>query len=66
VNGAQKPHLVTYAEAATALGVAEATVRGAANGGRLKKYAGPVAGRVLVDLKEARSVLKPRRLVSAP
>jgi hypothetical protein len=66
VNGAQKPHLVTYAEAATALGVAEATVRGAANNDRLKKYAGPVAGRVLVDLREARSVLKPRKLVSAP
>jgi hypothetical protein len=66
VDGAQKPHLVTYAEAATALGVAEATVRGAANNDRIKKYAGAVAGRVLVDLKEARTVLKPRKLVSAP
>lgn len=59
----QEPHLVTYKDAAEVLGISDVTVRGAANDGRLKKYAGPVAGRVLVDLVEASSVLKSRRSV---
>ncbi|MEU1037636.1 DUF2637 domain-containing protein [Streptomyces sp. NPDC005907] len=55
----QRPHLVSYAEAADVLGVAETTVRGAANGpkARLTKYSGTTSGTVRVDLHEARKVI---------
>jgi hypothetical protein len=49
----QRPILVTYAEAAERLRLSEVTVRGAANGGRLRKYeVGPTPGRIHVDLGE--------------
>ncbi|MFF3312535.1 DUF2637 domain-containing protein [Streptomyces sp. NPDC002952] len=59
----QRPHLVSYAEAADALGVAPETVRGAANGpkARLTKYSGTTSGTVRVDLHEARKVINNRR-----
>ncbi|MFJ4768513.1 hypothetical protein ACIP88_05255 [Streptomyces uncialis] len=61
----QKPVLVSYADAAEALGVATETVRGAANGGRLKKYPGPTSHTRRVDLREARSVFKSTRSMIA-
>ncbi|MFD3952239.1 hypothetical protein ACFWRC_19710 [Streptomyces albidoflavus] len=59
----EKPILVTYREAADAIGVAPETVRGAANDGRLKKYDGPTPSSRLVDLRVARTVIRPRRTV---
>ncbi|MFD3361565.1 hypothetical protein ACFWW5_00495 [Streptomyces albidoflavus] len=56
----EKPILVTYREAADAIGVAPETVRGAANDGRLKKYTGPTPTSRLVDLRVARTVIRPR------
>lgn len=58
----EKPVLVSYADAATALGLSDITVRGAANAGRLKKYPGPTANTVRVDMRECRTVLKARRV----
>jgi hypothetical protein len=68
VKEPQRPHLVSYAEAADALGVAETTVRGAANGpkARLAKYSGTTSGTVRVDLHEARKVIGNHARVSAP
>lgn len=63
VDEPEKPILVTYREAAEALDVAEPTVRGAANDGRLNKYPGPTTNSVRVDMREARSVIKGRRPV---
>lgn len=48
---AQK-HLVSYSEAALAVGVATETVRGWANNGKVKKYPGPTPSTVRVDLVE--------------
>ncbi|MFJ5103234.1 hypothetical protein [Streptomyces sp. NPDC088554] len=58
------PVLASYADAADAFGVAEPTVRGAANDGRLKKYPGPTANTVRVDMKQCHDVFgKTRRPV---
>ncbi|MEV4037667.1 DUF2637 domain-containing protein [Streptomyces umbrinus] len=59
----QRPHLVTYAEAADILGCAPETVRGAANAKppRLTKYSGTVPNTVRVDLNEARRVINAKR-----
>nr|WSW58445.1 DUF2637 domain-containing protein [Streptomyces sp. NBC_00998] len=55
----EKLLLVTYAEAAERLGLAETTVRGAANSDRLKKYEhGPTPGRIHVDLGECLQTLR--------
>ncbi|WP_406324012.1 DUF2637 domain-containing protein [Streptomyces niveus] len=64
VKAPEKPHLVTYAEAADSVGVADVTVRGWAQRGHIKKYDGPTAGSVRVDLKEC-TALQARRPVSA-
>ncbi|MEV4972018.1 hypothetical protein [Streptomyces scopuliridis] len=62
----EKPILVSYADAADAFGVAEPTVRGAANDGRLKKYPGPTASTVRVDMRQCHDVFgKTRRPVGA-
>ncbi|MDX2575952.1 DUF2637 domain-containing protein [Streptomyces scabiei] len=60
VKEPQRPHLVSYAEAADVLGVAPETVRGAANSKppRLTKYSGATPNTVRVDLNEARRVIK--------
>ncbi|MER5501319.1 DUF2637 domain-containing protein [Streptomyces sp. NPDC002561] len=66
VKELEKPVLVTYAEAADALGVAPETVRGAANGPRprLKKYAGDTPNSARVDMRECHMVFaKSRRPV---
>ncbi|MEO3974428.1 hypothetical protein [Streptomyces sp. CAU 1734] len=63
VKGTQEPVLVSYTEAATALGVAPETVRGWANNGKVTKYPGPKSGTVRVDLKQCRAE-QPRRPVS--
>ncbi|MFJ3588640.1 hypothetical protein ACIQUY_05035 [Streptomyces sp. NPDC090231] len=55
------PILVTYAEAAQALNVAEVTVRGAANSGRLTKHEGAEPRRVYVDMRQAQMVLNHTR-----
>ncbi|MER6485679.1 DUF2637 domain-containing protein [Streptomyces virginiae] len=47
-----RPILRTYAEVAVALGVKDVTVRGWANQGHVRKYTGPEAGTVRVDLSE--------------
>lgn len=60
----EKPILVSYAQVADALGISDVTVRGAANDGRLKKYAGPTANTVRVDMRECRNVLRSRKPVS--
>ncbi|MFB7919346.1 DUF2637 domain-containing protein [Streptomyces sp. NPDC056061] len=52
----EKPILRTYREAAEAVGVAEETVRGAANSGRITKYPGTAPNRVAVDLRECHTV----------
>ncbi|MFJ6720548.1 DUF2637 domain-containing protein [Streptomyces sp. NPDC091259] len=54
----QRPVLVTYAEAATRLGMSEVTVRGAANDGRLTKHRGTDPGRVYVDMAECLMTLR--------
>jgi len=63
VKEPERPHLVTYAEAADVLGCAPETVRGAANGDRprLTKYSGDRPNTVRVDLNEARRVINNRR-----
>ncbi|MEV7425215.1 hypothetical protein [Streptomyces sp. NPDC091212] len=62
----ETPVLVTYAEAAEALGLSEVTVRGAANGDRLAKYTGDEPRRVYVDMRECHTVFsKSRRPVGA-
>ncbi|MFJ3084423.1 hypothetical protein ACIPJG_32360 [Streptomyces halstedii] len=53
--------LVTYAEAAEAFDLAEVTVRGAANTGRLKKYQGDEPRRVYVDMRECHTVFSRSR-----
>ncbi|MFF1684449.1 MULTISPECIES: DUF2637 domain-containing protein [unclassified Streptomyces] len=60
---ARRPVLVSYAQAADALGVATETIRGAANGpkARLTKYSGLTPNTVRVDLNEARRVINNRR-----
>ncbi|MFF1417568.1 hypothetical protein [Streptomyces sp. NPDC058280] len=66
VEGPEMPVLVTYAEAAEALNLAEVTVRGAANSGRLTKYEGDEPRRVYVDMRECHTVFsKSRRPVGA-
>lgn len=50
------PHLVSYAEAAIALGVNDVTVRGWANNGTVVKYDGPTPSTRRVDLVECRNV----------
>ncbi|MFD7776607.1 DUF2637 domain-containing protein [Streptomyces sp. NPDC059753] len=59
-NEPEKPVLVSYADAADALGVAPETIRGAANGpkARLTKYSGLTPNTVRVDLNEARRVIR--------
>lgn len=57
--------LVTYAEAADALGVDPATIRGWAFGGKVKKHPGPTTNSVLVDLLECKSIQSSRRPVGA-
>ncbi|WP_063803503.1 DUF2637 domain-containing protein [Streptomyces silvensis] len=56
----ERPVLVSYAQAAEALGVAPETIRGAANGpkARLTKYSGSTSNTVRVDLNEARRVIR--------
>jgi hypothetical protein len=54
VEEPQKPNLVTYAEAAAVAGVANETIRGAANNSRLSKYQTTEGPRV--DLDEVRKV----------
>lgn len=64
VDEPEKPVLVTYSEAAAAYDLAEVTVRGAANGGRLTKYEGDLPNRVYVDIRECDRVFtKGRRPV---
>ncbi|WP_328967901.1 DUF2637 domain-containing protein [Streptomyces sp. NBC_00239] len=65
VAAPQKPVLVTYADAAQQLGVAEPTVRGAANSGRIAKHPAATPGRVLVDLAECYAKLRHGRTVGA-
>lgn len=68
VKAAPVRALVSYREAADALGVAVETVRGAANGDtpRLRKYPAPDNPRLIrVDLNEARKVINNRRPVGA-
>ncbi|MFB8071072.1 hypothetical protein [Streptomyces californicus] len=55
------PTLVTYAEAAEAMGLSEITVRGAANSGRLTKYDGDDPRRVYVDVRECSTVFAKSR-----
>ncbi|MFD5198862.1 hypothetical protein ACFWM7_01570 [Streptomyces sp. NPDC058375] len=55
------PVLVTYAQAADALGLSEITVRGAANNGRLEKHAGDDPRRVYVDMRECSTVFAKSR-----
>lgn len=64
VKAPEKPHLVTYAEAADVVGVADVTVRGWAQRGHITKYEGPTVGSVRVDLKEC-TAFQARRPVSA-
>ncbi|MDT9691367.1 hypothetical protein Q5762_24080 [Streptomyces sp. P9(2023)] len=59
------PALVTYGDAADALGVAPETVRGWANDGKVKKYDGPTPHTRRVDLKECKAVQARRQLVGA-
>ncbi len=68
VKAPEKPLLVSYAEAADALGVAPETVRGAANAKppRLMKYSGSTPNTVRVDLNEARRVINNRARVATP
>jgi hypothetical protein len=59
----QEPVLVTYGEAADALGLSDVTIRGAANGAnpRITKFPGP-----LVDMRECSTVFAhSRRTVGA-
>lgn len=66
VKEPEKPVLVTYAEAAEALGLSEVTIRGAANSDRLKKHVGDIPNRVYVDMRECHTVFaKSRRPVAA-
>ncbi|MFB7713614.1 hypothetical protein [Streptomyces sp. NPDC056105] len=60
MNEPEKPVLVSYADAADALGVAPETIRGAANGpkARLTKCSGLTPNTVRVDLNEARRVIR--------
>ncbi|MGW2515044.1 hypothetical protein ACWC0A_37885 [Streptomyces scopuliridis] len=60
------PVLVSYADAADAFGVAEPTVRGAANDGRLRKYPGPTANTVRVDMRQCHDVFGKTRRPVAP
>ncbi|WP_425837480.1 DUF2637 domain-containing protein [Streptomyces fractus] len=62
----ERPVLVSYKEAADALGVAPETIRGAANGpkARLTKYSGLTPNTVRVDLNEVRREI--RRPVATP
>ncbi|MGP3750832.1 hypothetical protein [Streptomyces sp. IBSNAI001] len=55
------PVLVTYQEAAEAVGRSEVTVRGAANSDRLTKYHDGESNRVFVDLRECHTVFNQSR-----
>ncbi|WP_097964546.1 hypothetical protein [Streptomyces sp. or20] len=61
VEAPYEPVLVTYAEAAEAVGLSEISVRGAANDGRLTKYEGDVPRRVYVDMRECHTVFAKSR-----
>ncbi|GAA3018872.1 hypothetical protein [Streptomyces fulvorobeus] len=56
-----EPVLVTYGQAADALGLSEITIRGAANGDRLRKYEGAEPRRVYVDMRECHTVFAKSR-----
>ncbi|GAA0641683.1 hypothetical protein GCM10009548_02430 [Streptomyces malaysiensis subsp. malaysiensis] len=60
----QKAVLVSYADAADALGVAEGTVRGWAFNGHVRRHPGPTSNTVRVDLAECK-IYQSRRLVGA-
>jgi hypothetical protein len=63
---ADAPILVTYAEAAEALGVAPETVRGWAAQGKVHRHQGRTPKTVLVDIRQCKSVQSSsRRLVGA-
>ncbi|MFE5159093.1 DUF2637 domain-containing protein [Streptomyces sp. NPDC056697] len=64
VKEPQGPVLVSYADAGEALGVDAATVRGWAFNEHVKKYPGPTANTVRVDLAECKTY-QSRRLVGA-
>ncbi|MFB7479507.1 hypothetical protein ACFUEM_08850 [Streptomyces anulatus] len=55
------PTLVTYTEAAEAMGLSVVTIRGAANDERLKKYTGDDPRRVYVDVRECHTVFAKSR-----
>ncbi|MGH8964784.1 MAG: hypothetical protein ACRDXB_05575, partial [Actinomycetes bacterium] len=55
------PTLVTYSEAAEAMGLSVVTIRGAANDERLKKYTGDDPRRVYVDVRECHTVFAKSR-----
>jgi hypothetical protein len=67
VNAPERLVLVSYTDAADALGVAPETIRGAANGpqARLAKCSGLTPNTVRVDLNEARRVIRIKRPVGA-
>ncbi|MEU7039796.1 DUF2637 domain-containing protein [Streptomyces varsoviensis] len=60
----EKPVLVSYAQAAEALGVAPETIRGWAAQGHVTKHPGPTANTVRVELKECRSYQNRRTVMS--
>ncbi|GAA1064740.1 DUF2637 domain-containing protein [Streptomyces asiaticus] len=64
VKEPQKAVLVSYADAADALGVAEGTVRGWAFNGHVRRHPGPTSNTVRVDLAECKTY-QSRRLVGA-
>jgi hypothetical protein len=53
---AAQPVLVSYREAAEALGLSDTTIRGWANGGTVRKYPGPTPSTRCVDLVECKTV----------
>ncbi|EHM24273.1 hypothetical protein SPW_7367 [Streptomyces sp. W007] len=55
------PTLVTYAEAADAMGLSVVTIRGAANDERLRKYQGDDPRRVYVDVRECHTMFAKSR-----
>ncbi|MFI7096377.1 DUF2637 domain-containing protein [Streptomyces lydicus] len=59
----QKPVLVSYMEAAEAVGVKPETVRAWAMNGKISKFPGPTSNAVRVDVRECQSV-KSRRLTA--